>query len=162
VKIEDIVQHFANLEELEISRISPRLMINLDGSGFGASKSGRQKSCEVIVPQLLSKKPVFKETSDLHFITALCAISASGNVLISGFVAKRQTDHPDADQCSFLRTFQRYVSPNAFATRQIFNDYLRNILSPYITHWRESIGADTIAILVCDGHRGHLSELLNA
>jgi hypothetical protein len=88
VKIEDIVQHFANLEELEISRISPHLMINLGETGFRASKSGRRKSRKVIVPQSLSKRPVSKETSDFHFITALCAISASGNVLRSGLIAK--------------------------------------------------------------------------
>jgi UDP-N-acetylmuramyl tripeptide synthase len=133
VKIEDIVQHFANLEELEMSHISFHI-INLDGTGFGASKSGRQKSRKIIVPQSLSKKPVFKETSHSHFITALCAISASGNVLRSGLIAKRQTDHPDADQCSFLRNVQRYVNPNAFVTSQSLNDYLRNVLSPYIAH----------------------------
>jgi Asp-tRNA(Asn)/Glu-tRNA(Gln) amidotransferase C subunit len=40
-KTEDIVQHFANLEEFEISHISPHLIIDLDETGFGASKSGR-------------------------------------------------------------------------------------------------------------------------
>jgi hypothetical protein len=61
VKIEDIVQHFANLEELEISHISLHLMINLDETGFGASKSGRQKparlSCRSRCPRsLFSRK----------------------------------------------------------------------------------------------------------
>jgi hypothetical protein len=97
VKIEDIVQHFVNLEELEISRISPHLIISLDETGFGASKSGRQKSRKVIVPQSLSKKPIFKETSDPHFITAPCASSASGNVLGSDLIPKRPTDHPDVN-----------------------------------------------------------------
>jgi hypothetical protein len=55
VKIEGIVQHFANLEELEISHISPHLIINLNETGFGVSKCGRQKSRKVIVPQSLSK-----------------------------------------------------------------------------------------------------------
>jgi hypothetical protein len=41
------------------------------------------------VPQSLSKKPVFKESTDSNLITALCAISASGNVLMSGLIAKR-------------------------------------------------------------------------
>jgi hypothetical protein len=36
VKIEDIVQHFANLEKLEISHISPHLIITLDETSFGA------------------------------------------------------------------------------------------------------------------------------
>jgi hypothetical protein len=106
VKIENIVQHFANLEELEISHISPHFLINLDETGFGALKSGRQKSCKVIVPQSLSKKFIFKETSGSHFITALCAISTSGHVLKSGLVAKREIDHPNVDQCSFFRNVQ--------------------------------------------------------
>jgi hypothetical protein len=114
------------------------------------------------VPQSLSKKPVFKETSDSHFTTALGAISASGNAMRSGLIAKRQTYHPIADQCSFLRNVERYVSPNVFVTGQIFNDYLRNILSPYIAHWRESVGSDARAILIFDGHRAHLSDVLNA
>jgi hypothetical protein len=162
VKIGDIVQHFPNLKELEISRISPRLIVNLDETGFGTSKSGRQTFRKVIMPQSMSKKPVFKETGDAYFITALCAISASGNVLRSGLIAERQNDHPDADQCSFLRNVQRYVSPNAFVTRQIIKDYLRNVLSPYIAHWRESVSADARAILIFGGHWAHLSEVLNA
>jgi hypothetical protein len=156
------VQHFANLEELEISHISPHLIINLDETDFGASKSRSQKYRKVVVPQSLSQKPVFKETSDSHFIIVLCAISASGNVLRSGLIVERQTGHPDADQSSFLRNVQRYVSPNAFVTRQIFNDYLRNVLSPYIAHWRESVGTNVRTILIFDGHRAHLSDVLNA
>jgi hypothetical protein len=138
------------------------LIINLDETGFGASKSGRQQSRKVIVPQSLSKKPVFKETSHSHFITALCAISASGNALRSGIIAKRPTDHPDVDQYSFLRNVQRYVSPNAFVTRQIFNDYLRNVLSPHIAHWPESVGADARAIHIFGSHRARLSEVLKS
>jgi hypothetical protein len=46
-------------------------------------------------------------------------------------------------------------------TRQFLNDCLRNVLSPYIAHWRESVGADARAILIFDGHRAHLSEALN-
>jgi hypothetical protein len=161
VKIKDIEQHFANLEELEISHMSPHLIVNLNETAFGASKSRRKKSHKVIVRPSLSKKPVFTETNDSHFIAALCAICASGHAMKSGLIAKRQTDHPDADQCSLLRNVQRYVSPNAFVTCQIFNDYLRNVLSPYIARWRESVGADTRTILFFDGHRAHLSEMLN-
>jgi hypothetical protein len=38
VKMEDMEQHFANLGEIEISRISPHRIIHLDETGFGASK----------------------------------------------------------------------------------------------------------------------------
>jgi hypothetical protein len=162
VKIEDIVQHFANLEELEISHIPPHFIINLDEISFRSSKSGSQKSRKIIVPQSLSKKPVFKQSNDSHFITALCAISTSGDVLRSGLIARRQTDHPDADHCSFLRNVQQHVSSSPFVTRQIFNDYFRNVLSADSTHWRESVGADARAILIFDGHRADLSEVLSA
>jgi hypothetical protein len=162
VKMADIRQHFANFGELEISDISPELIIKLDETGFGASKSGRQKSRRVIVPESFSQTPVFKESSDSHFVTALCGISASGNVLTPGLIAKRETDHPDADQCSFLPNVRRYASVNPFVTWQIFIDYLRSVLTPYIAHWRQSLCGDARALLIFDGHRAHLSEILNA
>jgi hypothetical protein len=134
IKIADIEQHFANLDELNSSQISPHLIPNLDETGFGASKSGRQKSRKIIVPRALSKSPVFKESADSHFLTALCRISASGNVLMPGFITKRGTDHPDADQCALSAKVRRYASASAFVTRQIFNGYLRFVLSPAIAH----------------------------
>jgi hypothetical protein len=127
VKIADIHWHFANLGEMEISQILPHLIINLDETGFGASKSGRQKSRRIIVPESFSQTLVFKESSDSRFVTALYGISASGKVMIPGLIAKRETDHPDADQCPFLPNVRGYASANAFVTRQIFHDYLRYV-----------------------------------
>jgi hypothetical protein len=114
VKIADIHRHFANLGEMEISQISPHLIIHLDETGFGASKSGRQKSRRVIVSESLSQTPVFKECSNSHFVTVLYGISASGNVMIPGLIAKRETDRPNADQCHFLPNVRRHASANAF------------------------------------------------
>jgi hypothetical protein len=124
VKIADIHRRFENFGEMEISQISPHLIINLDETGFGASKSGRQKSRRVVVPELFSQTPAFKESSDSHFVTALYGISASGNVMTPGLIIKRETDHPDADQCPFLPNVRGYASASAFVTRQIFHDYL--------------------------------------
>jgi hypothetical protein len=98
VKISDIHRHFANLGEMEISQISSYFIINLDETGFGASKSGRQKSRPVTVLESFFQTPVFRESSDSHSVTALCGISASSNVMIPGLIAKRETDHPYADQ----------------------------------------------------------------
>jgi hypothetical protein len=94
-------------------------------------------------------------------VTVLCGISASGNVMIPVLIAKRETDHPDADQYSFLPNIRRYASANAFVTRQNFHDYLRYVITTYIAHWRESLGGDARALLIFDGHRAYLAEILN-
>jgi hypothetical protein len=73
---------------MELSQISLHLIMNLDETGFGASKSGRQKSRRVFVPESSSQTPEFKESRDSHFVTALCGISGSGNVTIPGLIAK--------------------------------------------------------------------------
>jgi hypothetical protein len=62
----DIERHFANLSEMEISDSSPHITVNLDETGFGASKSGIQKSRKVIVQQLFLMTPIFKENTDSH------------------------------------------------------------------------------------------------
>jgi hypothetical protein len=138
----DIRQHFANLEEIEMSDISPHLILNLDETGFGASKSGRTKSRKVIVPNTLHGIPVFKENVESHFLTAICTISLSGDVLCPGRITKRGTDHPDGSQCSYFDNSRRDSSPKAFVTRRIFGDSLRTVVSPYITSWRERMGPD--------------------
>jgi hypothetical protein len=67
---------------MELSQISLYLIMNLDETRFAASKSGRQKSRRVIVPESSPPTPEFKESPDSHFVTALCGISGSGNVMI--------------------------------------------------------------------------------
>jgi hypothetical protein len=49
----DIRENFANLEGIEISGISPHLVLNLDETRFSASKSGRTKFRKVIVSTTL-------------------------------------------------------------------------------------------------------------
>jgi hypothetical protein len=82
--------------------------------------------------------------------------------MIPELIAKRDIDHPDADQCSFLPNVRCYESANAFVTRQIFHDYLQYVITPYIAHWRESFGDDARALLIFDGNCAHLPKILNA
>jgi transposase len=83
---EIIKQHFANFTALGVTNLSPHLILNLDETGFGASKSGRAKSRQVVIPSSFSGAPVFKESSESHFITALCTISAAGDVFPPGLI----------------------------------------------------------------------------
>jgi hypothetical protein len=66
-------QKAANLDEMDIS---PHCIVNLDETGVGASKSGRQKSRTVVMRQSLSKTPIFKDSTDSRFVTALGGIMA--------------------------------------------------------------------------------------
>jgi hypothetical protein len=131
----DIRQHCANLEKIGISDISPDLILKLDETGFGASKSGRTKSRKVIVPNTLHGTPVFKKNVESHFWTAICTISLTGDVLCPGLITKRGTDHPDGTQCSFFDKTRRYRSPKAFVTRGIILSKLEN--SNRKTHWQD-------------------------
>jgi hypothetical protein len=160
---EEIIQlHFEKLREIAIGEIAPQLILNIDETGFGASKSGRAKSRKVIVPLEFRATPVFRDSADSHFVTALCAISAAGDVLPPALITKRGTEHPDAGECSYIPNTRRHTSPKAFVTREIYADYLRTVISPYIAKWRETLGQDARALILFDGHKAHLSEILNA
>jgi hypothetical protein len=58
VGFDQIETHFKVLEEAEIASISPHLILNLHETGFRASKSGRAKSQNVIVPARFEGIPV--------------------------------------------------------------------------------------------------------
>jgi hypothetical protein len=47
-------------------------------------------------------------------------------------------------------------------TRGIVGDYLRTVISPDITSWRERICPDVRVIVIFDGHKAHLHAMLNA
>jgi hypothetical protein len=63
---------------------------------------------------------VFQENTDWYVFTALGTISAPGLVLTPRLITKKETEHPDAEQSSFLPNSRRYISANAFVTRPIF------------------------------------------
>jgi hypothetical protein len=105
---------------------------------------------------------VFKESSESHFITVLCTISAAGDVLPPGLISKRESDHPDSSHCSFSSNVSRNTSPKAFVTRDIFTNYLGQIVAPYIARVRESLDDDAPCLILFDGHRAHLSEIVSA
>jgi hypothetical protein len=69
--------HFEKVNEIGIGEIAPQLILTLDETGFGASKSDRTKSRNVRVPREFGATPVFKERVDSRFVTAFCAISAA-------------------------------------------------------------------------------------
>jgi hypothetical protein len=120
----DVAEHFHRLNSLYVSEYDPHLVINLDETGFSASKSWRSKSARALVPTDFEKKPVREEVSESHFVSALAAMTLTGDVLLPGLIKGRSTDHPDESRASYYEYAFRYSSEKAFATRSIFGDYL--------------------------------------
>jgi hypothetical protein len=77
-------------------------------------------------------------------------------------IIKRETDHPDADEFTFIPNTRRDTSSKAFVTRQIDMDFLRMRISPYIEKWREILGDNARALMLLDDRKSHLGEILNA
>jgi hypothetical protein len=72
---EQIEEHFRNLTHFNLESLSLHLILNLDEIGFGASKTRHVRAHTAVIPADFTGTPVFKESCDSHFITALCAIS---------------------------------------------------------------------------------------
>ena len=164
VSKEDVQSYFNELERLGLKDIHPKLIINIDETDFGASKSGRQKPQKVIVPVDFKGSPVFKASEERRFITCLAATTASGILLTPGLIANRQYECDDAPSCSFSAYCLRYFSPKALVSRDIFCDFIVNSIIPYVKLTRMSLGLepDAPAVVIFDGHKSHLSELLKA
>jgi hypothetical protein len=160
---EGITEHFRQLSLLPTSSYAPRLIINVDETGFGASKSSRLKSVKVIVPTSFKGKPVREKNLESHFMSAIVAMTLAGDVSNPSFIIKRDTDHPDASKASYFQYVARYSSEKAFVTWSIFGDYLRTMLLPFIQTAPSELGnLASPAILIFDGHRSHMSEVISA
>jgi hypothetical protein len=99
------------------------LILNLDEIGFGALKT-RLDFC--------FNTPVFKGKTDSHFVTALCAVSTTGDVVLPALTTQCETEHPDSGQSSYIPNARRSLTPKGFVTRQIFSDYLLTVVSPSV------------------------------
>ena len=163
---EIIAEHFNRLSQLQIERIRPEMIINLDETGVGQSKSGRTQSVKVIVPAGMAENPTCLEKKISHYVTSLSAVTAGGKLLRPAFITKRHTDHPDGASLSFSNPEEgplRYSTPKAFISRDVFTDYLRQIVIPYIQQMREQSGnREEPDLIIFDGHKSHLTPILHA
>jgi hypothetical protein len=160
---DDIAEHFRQLSSLPISDYDSHLVVNLDETGFGASKSGLSKSAKVVVPVSFQGKPVREKVSESHFVSVLAAITLAGDVLSLGFITKRSTDQPDASKTSYFQYVSRYSSEKAFVTRAISSDYLRMVVLPFIERMRSELGNPrSPAMVIFDVYKAHMLEVISA
>ena len=157
-----IRQHFDTLDRLRIQDFDPRLVINIDETGFGQSKSGRSKPQKVIVPVSFQGSPIYKEQEEKRYVSCIAATTLSGTLLTPALISNRQQEAGDAEKCSFFGKCARYHSTTAFVSRDIFMRYMRTVVLPYIQSVRQELSEVRPALILFDGHKGHFSDLLAA
>ena len=163
VQLEDLTQYFNILKSLKIEQIHPKLIINLDETGFGGSKSVRKIGRKVLVKRSYEGKCFYQSEKQVNLISALVAVSAYGEIISPCCIVQRGTEHPDQSNCPFYDKMKVFSTPNAFITRSVFEKYLNEYVFIYIEKVRLEIGDENApALIIYDGHKAHLSEILFA
>ena len=163
LKKDDVREYFEVLRRLDFENIHPSLIVNIDEAGFGQSKSGRERSVKVLCSKSHVGPVSFVGQRDVHYVTAIAAITASGHALSPGLIIRRQTTHPDMLKLPFWRRSRVYSSPKAFISRKIFEDFIRSHVCHYIEQAQRKLGKpESKAVLIMDGHKSHLTSALAA
>ena len=98
----DITKYFEVLKNLKIDKILPKLIINLDETGFGGSVSGRKKPIKYIVSRNYKGKLRYQYQEASSHITSHVGITASGIILLPCAIIKRGSENPDGSSCPYF------------------------------------------------------------
>ena len=163
LKEEDLKNYFQILKNLLIDQINPKLIINLDETGFGGSKAVKKRGKKVLVKKSYTGKCFYQAEKQVNLITALIAVTASGEMITPCCIVQRGTEHPDEAKCPFYNKMKVFTTPNAFITRSVFENYLNEYVLKHIEKVRTEIGNSSApALIIYDGHKAHLSQVLFA
>ena len=160
---ESIEHYFTSLVRAGIQDMRPELIINLDETGFGASRSHRLKGIQVITPKSYDQKPCVAISTGHVYVSAIAAIMASGDSLPPGLVVRRTTMTEEFERIPVGRHVKIYTTEKAFVTRNVFENYVMEVIIAYLNNWRASNGCEYAkAMIILDGHSSHLSTELEA
>ena len=160
---EAILQHFLNLQQLHVQNFDPDLILNIDETGFGASRAHRMKPVKVIVFKGNATRPCLAYETERVFVSAIAAITASGEALKPALIVRRATLDQDFDDLPVGKDLVVYQTEKAFVTRQVFTHYLREVVVSYVERQRAAKDdKDAKALLIFDGHASHLDGMLRA
>ena len=160
---EDVKRYFEILQEEELEHAHPDLIINVDETGFGSSRSGRLKPTKVIVPKTAQGRLFVGSDKEYHYISAICGVTAGGKLLPPAVITKRKTLPEDVWHLPIGQRTRIFCSEKAFVTRRIFQTYIRETLLPYIQRTREKLGDNDLrAYVIWDGHSSHYDDITGA
>ena len=97
-----IVNFFQKLQNLRFEEISPKLVINIDETGIGSSKSGRMKSKRVLVTKETNETIFHSELTPSHKVSVITGITANGKVLKSAVISKRKYEDEYGSNCPYF------------------------------------------------------------
>lgn len=160
---ETISRHFSGLGEAGIQEMRPELIINLDETGFGVSRSHRLKGIPVITSKSFTGKPCVPIAASRVYVSAIAAITASGDALAPGLIVRRTTLTEEFESVPIGSAVRIYRTEKAFVTKNVFDNYVMEVVFDYIGRWRhQNDCAEARAMILVDGHSAHLSDELKA
>ena len=163
VTAEEINKWIKLLIDVNIVSYDPRLVINLDETGFGSSSNSRAPKLTVIVCKEEEDNVNYMVPRTDQHVTAIVAISAKGEMLKPALIHRNKTLAHDAEKCFFFKGAYYYQSKNAFVNKGIYEDYIKRELIPRISEvYAELPEEQQRAVLLVDGHTSHFSKELLA
>ena len=143
------------------NNIPSALCLNFDEEGHEPFSDAKKDN--IIVP-LNSDAHYFPVARKRSRTTFLASIAADGTYLKPLLVTKRKTIETSLLQRGLTpRKVMLEFSENGYVTERIFNEYLNNVIIPYITNTRKELGDENgeytgKGLIICDGFSGHISD----
>ena len=154
VSQESISQYFETLER-EVNGMPAALVLNLDESGFQRYADARHNA--VIVPASYTKAfyPVPRNETRKTF---LAAVAAAGLRLKPLVIAQRKTVEGELLMAGYTSDHAVIVhSETGYISSELFLEYIRRILIPYVNMKRAELSYQGPAVLIMDGCSCHTS-----
>jgi hypothetical protein len=151
--------HIRNLERW-VENLPTELILNLDE--VGVQEWADRKKRKVIIPyQVQPRKIEYAVTRKEKRISCITTISMAGDALMPLLVIHRRTID-DAVWEEGWRDGQDFMirsNSSSYVTREIFKEYLTQVLMPYVETTRQSLHLEQFAgALLCDNCASHVDD----
>ena len=159
--IESAEEHVQNLKKY-VNGIPTELIFNIDE--VGCQKWADRKKKKVIVSQRIPTKKVFYSVKRSEKrLTVVSAISMAGDVLVPLVISQRKTFAQELID-SGIREGEDFIfkhQKSAFINKEIFGDYIRDVVFPYIDELRKHKKFENeMAVILCDNCSSHVDDVL--
>ena len=155
---------FQKLDEISKLKIPPSFVLNLDEEGHDTFVDAVERKIFVAKEKVHNEKGVFYYPVKRipNRTTFLGCITANGDSLRPLIITKRKT----VDSSLLLRgytasKFQLAYSVKGYITKDIFNEWLKEVLVPYIQQMRDDCSYVGPGVIFLDGCTCHQTDYLD-
>ena len=154
-----IVEYQAKIEEALSQICDYRLLINMDETGFGR-RMLHKKSKKIVFSKKCPTEPFWRAPSEMHHVSWVCGITASGSILKPLLVSTRKTLDPDFDSTLLPGNIIYSYSKKGYMTNTVMVQWIQEVLQPHVALVRQQLNQPkALAVLIIDGHPSHLSDV---